>query len=60
MKLSLSQSNKRLAEKLKRQADKRGADSPAAEELKHLTQPEEGVTPQRREKRAAEDIAKDA
>lgn len=35
--------NERLAEKLKRQADKRGADSPAAAELKHV-QPAGGVS----------------
>lgn len=61
MKTSPSQNNynERLSEKLQRQADKRGSDSPAAEELNNLTKPVEGVTPQRRAGRDAEDVTKD-
>ena len=48
--LSHSQNNyaERLAEKLQRQAEKRGADSPAAEELAHVQPAAEAVTPQKR------------
>ena len=62
MKQSPSQNSypERLAEKLKRQADKCGAKSFAAEELKNLApQPVEGVTPQRRVTRAVEGVTKE-
>ena len=43
----------RLAEKLARMANKRGADSPHAAELERLT-PSEGVKPQKPQKKVTE------
>lgn len=46
--------NERLKEKLQRMADKRGADSPHAQELAHVSHPVEGITPQKPAKRVTE------
>lgn len=42
--------HERLLEKLARHAAKRGADSPAAQEIKNLTHPVEGINPQKPKK----------
>lgn len=50
--MSLSQ-NERLEEKIKRMTDKRGADSPHAQELEHV-HPVQGITPEKPSKKVTE------
>ena len=50
--MSTSQ-NKRLEEKIKRMTDKRGADSPHAQELAYV-HPVQGITPEKPAKKVTE------